>query len=184
VAAVALLALSTVAALAAAAVGTVAALVGSLVVVLPAAWATLALGHHELLDERRLHAEERVEQARAFRALFVARSAEQAVFASRLRDRLAASDRLAAELRGILRLAEARGDEAEDRARSLRARAVGAEARVAELEAELGGRRPELIDELAAWEVVPGVDADTVVDLLAWEERAGSAGFVEQRRRA
>lgn len=160
------------------------ALTAGLLVTLTLCWVAVGLCRDQLADERRRHAEDRADQARAFRLLYLERSAEHALFASRMRDRLLASDRLARELRGILRLAEARGDEAEHRARAARARAVDAEERVAELEARLAGRGAELIDELAAWDVVPGVDVDTVVDLLSWEEGVARARVVEQRRRA
>ena len=184
VAALALLSLSTAAVVVALLVGSAAALGVAAVAGVVLAWTAARLAHDQVVDERRHHAEERVTQARAFRSLYLERSAEHALFASRMRDRVLASDRLVAELRGILRLAEVRGDDAEDRARRATVRAVSAEGRVAELEAELDGRRLEVIDELAAWEVVPGIDADTVVDLLSWEERTTAAKVVEQRRRA
>lgn len=181
--AVSLLLTASAAAVAGLAVGTGPALAAAATVAVVLAWTAAGLLHAQLLDERRHHTEERVDQARAFRALFVERSEDHALFATRMRDRLTAAERLGGELRGILRLAEARGDEAEDRARRESARARAAEGRVVELEAELAGRRPELVDELAAWDVVPGLDGDTVVDLLAWEERTTAPKVVEQRRR-
>jgi hypothetical protein len=169
VAASSLLLVSTAATAVALLVGAASGLAVAAIAAVVLAWGAVHLGAEELADERRRHAEERAELARDFRALFLERSAEHAHFAARMRERLLAAERLDTHLRGILRLAEARGDEAEDR--------------VVRLEAELAGRRPELVDDLAAWEIV-GVAADTVADLLAWEERAGSATVVEQRRPA
>lgn len=183
-AALGLLLVSTAVALTGLFVGTVGALTAAVVASVLLVWVAAHLGHEELVEERQHHAEERVAQARAFRSLYLERGAEHALFASRMRDRVLASDRLNDELRGILRLAEARGDEAEARVRNERRRASAAEARVAELEVELAGTHSELIDELAAWEVVPGVEGDTVVDLLSWEERATAAKVGEQRKRA
>ena len=183
-AALGLLLLSTVAVLTGLFIGTVGALTAAALASVILVWVAAHLGHEELVDERQHHAEERVAQARAFRSLYLERTAEHALFASRMRDRVLASDRLVEELRGMLRLAEARGDEAEARVRSERRRATRAEARVAELEIQLAGIHPDLIDELAAWEVVPGLDGDTVVDLLSWEERATAAKVGEQRKRA
>ena len=182
-AAAALLVVSTAAVVVALLVGTEQAVGTAAVSAVLLAWVVARLGHDELVDERHAHAEDRVAQASAFRSLFLERSAEHALFASRMRNQVLAADRLNDDLRGILRLAEGRADEAETRARFERSRALAAETRVDELESELAGRRPELIDELAAWEVVPGLEADTVVDLLSWEERTGSK-VVEQRRRA
>ncbi len=162
--------------------GTVGALSAAVIASVLLVCGAAHLGHEELVEERQHHAEERVAQARAFRSLYLERSAEHALFASRMRDRVLASDRLVDELRGILRLAEARGDEAEARVRGERRRATAAEARVAELELRLA--EAEVVDELAAWEVVPGVEADTVVDLLSWEERSSAGTVAEQRKHA
>jgi hypothetical protein len=184
VAALALLSLSTAAAVVALLIGTVGALVVAVVAAVVLSWVAARLAHDQVLDERRGHAEDRVDQARAYRSLVLERKAEHTLFASRMRDRVLHAERLAAELRGILRLAEVRADEAEARARQAAVRARTAQVRVVELEAELADRRPDLIDELAAWEVVPGLDQDTVVELLTWEERATAGRVVEQRRRA
>ena len=80
-----------------------------------------------------------------------------------------------AELEGTLRLAEARGDEAEHRLRVERAELFRAEVRVVELEVALERRLSDQIDELAEW---PGDEVDTVVDLLNWEQRVDA----EERR--
>ncbi len=163
VAAAALLLVSTVTAVVALLVGTLGVLTVGVVVALLASWCAARLGHDVLVDERHRHAEERVVQARAFRSLYLDRSSEHALFAGHMRDRLLRSERHVAELRGMLRLAEGR---------------------LAELETRLARPHLELIDELAEWDAVPAVDSGTVVDLLAWEERATTARVVEQRRRA
>ncbi len=141
-AAAALLLLSTLAAVTALLVGTAGALTVAVLAAVVLGWAVARLGHDELVDERRRHGEERVLQAEAYRSLYLERSAEHALFASRMRDRVLAAERLVDEQRGILRLAEARGDQAEGRARREARRARAAEARVSELQAELADRRP------------------------------------------
>ena len=183
-AALALLLLSTATVVVALLVGTTGALTVAAVGAVALAWVAARLVHDQVVDERRSHAEDRVEQARTYRSLFLERSAEHTLFASRLRARVLHGDRLVEELRGLLRLAETRSAEAEARASSERHRATEARARVVELEAALSDRLSEVIDELAEWDAVPGVETDTVVDLLSWEERSTGARVVEQRRRA
>ena len=145
-AALALLTVSTLAAGAALLVGTVTALSLSVVAVVVLGWAVARLGHDQIVEERRLHAAERVVQAQSHRALYLERSAEHALFASRMGDRLLASERRSAEVEERL---------AEEQLRSAR------------LEAELAAVRPELIDELAAWDA-----PDPVAELMDWERRA------------
>ena len=129
------------------------------------AWLLL---HAELRRERVRHAGERLAQAQAFTETFLARSAEHAAFASRTGVELTALRRQVRELEGTLRLAEARGDEAEHRLRQERGLLLRAEIRVIELEVALERRQCDQIDDLAAW---PSDDVDTVVDLLNWEQR-------------
>jgi hypothetical protein len=166
VAASALLLLSTLVAVTALLVGTVGALVAALVAAVVVSWAVARLGHDQLVGERLGHAEDRVTQARAFRSLYLERSAEHALFAAQMRDRLHTSERLGRELRTMVRLAEARADQAQGRVAELEAARDAALAAAAAAEAE------ELVDELAAWDVSPGGRSDRVVDLLAWEQRA------------
>lgn len=124
--------------------------------------------HSRLGAERAQHATDRRAQARSFTEAFVTRSAEHAAYAARTGSLLAALRREVRELEGTLRLAEARGDEAEHRLREERGRALRAEIRVIELEEALDRRQWDQIDELAAW---PADDVDTVVDLLSWDQR-------------
>ena len=76
-------------------------------------------------------------------------------------------------------LAEKRAAEAETRIRREARRATDLESKVSELEEELEIRRAEEEDQLAVWDAaqfqLPGMsgdeDLDTVVDLLAWEDK-------------
>lgn len=124
--------------------------------------------HAELDIERAEHAADRLVQAQSFTETFVARSIEHAAYAARTGAGLSALKREVRELEGTLRLAEARGDEAEHRLREERSRLLRAEIRVIELEVALERHQSDQIDELAAW---PSDDVDTVVDLLGWEHR-------------
>jgi hypothetical protein len=145
---------------------------GAALIVLPplvlacvTAWLLL---HAQLRLERLDHAADRLAQRQSFTEVFVARSDEHAAYASRVGAELVALRRQVRELEGTLRLAEARGDEAEHRLRQERGQLLRAEVRVIELEVALERRLSDQIDELAAW---PGDDVDTVVDLLNWEQR-------------
>ena len=122
--------------------------------------------HTQLRLERVEHAADRLAQAQAFTETFVARSAEHAAYASRTGAQLVALTREVRELEGTLRLADARGDEAEMRLRHERAMLLRSEIRIIELEVALERRQCDQIDELAEW---PADDVDTVVDLLTWD---------------
>lgn len=156
-----------------------AVLSGSWALVVLAALLSVVLGaaatritHSELMETRREAARDRAEQAQAYRALTVARTAENAEFAAGMQARIAAHESQILELEVALttaqkRAAEAtrkmntearRADVAETDGRDLAARLddseqVAAEAivRVAELEAELDALRAEL----AAWQATP-----------------------------
>lgn len=146
------------------------ALTAAALVTLACGWAALRILCTELAQSRRRHLQDRAAQARAFQALDSERSAEHVTFATSMTERLTARAREVRELEGTLRLSEARAADAEARARREGRRADDAQERVVELEVALAIRTAEEADELASWE--PGhPDADTVVDLLAWEER-------------
>ena len=126
----------------------------------------------ELLQSRREAAADRATQAQAYRVMFHERAAEHAEFTTAMTDRLAASDRSIHELEGTIVLAEARAMEAESRVKREARRANEAQELVAELQEQLEIRKAEQADELATWEGWDGAfDAETVVDLLAWEEK-------------
>lgn len=133
--------------------------------------------HSELRHERAEHAADRLAQAESFTQTFVARSVEHAAYAARVTEQVRGLQRQVRELEGTLRLAEARGDEAEHRLRAERSQLFHAEVRIVELEVALERRQSDQIDELAAWSCD---DVDTVVDLLNWEQRV-DAGEQESR---
>jgi hypothetical protein len=143
--------------------------------------------YSELLQSRREAAADRAAQARAYRLMFHERAAEHAEFTTAMTDRLAARDRSIQELEGTIVLAEARAIEAETRVKREARRANEAQDRVVELQEQLEIRKAEQADELATWESWDGaLDAETVVDLLAWEEKvqAGAADSGAERKRA
>ena len=177
----ALLALSTVTAVLALAVGTPSLLATALVVALLAGWLVLRLACTELRLLRRHAARDRAWQAVAFRDHVTRTAAEHRTFAEVVARRLACRDRDVRELEGTLRLSEARADAAEDRVRREVTRVEDARTRIVELEVALAIRRAEEADELATWEP-GGPEVDTVVDLLAWEDRARSGAGSDSRR--
>jgi hypothetical protein len=184
--AVVLLGAGTVAVAVALALATVPALSVASVLALVCGWAAARIIWTELAQTRRAHARDRAAQARAFRELFVERSSEHAAFASAMTDRLVERDREVRELEGTLRLSERRATDAEDRVRREARRTNEAQQRVAELETALAIRTAEEADELASWSPTEAWadldDMDTVVDLLAWEDR-GSTGAQHGHRR-
>ena len=139
----------------------------------------------ELLQSRREAATDRAAQAQAYRTMFHERAAEHAEFTTAMTERLAASDRSIEQLEGTIVLAETRAIEAEARLNRESRRANEAQELVAELQQQLREqlevRKAEQADELASWE---GWDGDTVVDLLAWEEKVQAAtGEAKDERR-
>ena len=153
--------------------GTAALLAAALLAALLAGWLAFRLTCTELRLHR-LHAvRDRAWQAAGFRDHVARTAAEHTEFAAAMTRRLAARDRDVRELEGTLRLSEARADSAEDRVRREVRRVDDARSRIVELEVALAIRRAEEADELATWEP-GGPDVDTVVDLLAWEDRARS----------
>lgn len=142
----------------------------------------------ELLQSRREAAEDRAAQAQAYKSMFAERAAEHAEFTSAMTDRLASRDRSIRELEGTIVLAEKRALEAETRVKREARRANDAMQLVAELQQALEIRKAEEADELASWEGAQPYDQeadtdrevdpelDTVVDLLAWEDKVKAAG--------
>ena len=155
------------------------------VVALVAGCAAARIVHTELRQTRRVHARERAVQAQAFRGLFVERAEQHATFASAMAERLGSTEREVRELEATLRLSERRATDAEERVRREARRGEDARARVSELEVALAIRTAEEADELASWESSREhhLDVDTVVDLLAWEERSSAQQPGTQRRR-
>lgn len=171
-AAVSLLALGTATVVVALSLATVAALSIASVFSLVCGWAAARIVHSELVESRRVHARDRAAQAQSFRVLFTERSEEHASFAAAMGDRLTAREREVRELESTLRLSECRATVAEERVRREARRANEAQERVSELEVALAIRTAEEADELASWVPSGYDDADTVVDLLRWEDRS------------
>ena len=137
----------------------------------------------ELLQSRQEAGRDRAAQAQAYKKMFTERAAEHAEFTSSMTDRLAARDKSIQELEGTILLAEARAIEAETRVKREARRANDAQELVSQLQEQLEVRKAEQADELASWEGWD--DAETVVDLLAWEEKAqAGAGSDEGRKHA
>ncbi|MDP3966783.1 MAG: hypothetical protein Q8Q02_00770 [Nocardioides sp.] len=146
--------------------------------------------HTELLQSRRVHAADRSAQAQAYRRLTDERVAENATFTSAMTARLAGSARSVRELEGTLVLAERRVAESEQKASTAGRRAQAAEQAAVELREALEARVAELAekaeqvrasaeayaDEKAAEEAaVYASEAETIVDLLAWDQRSRPA---------
>jgi hypothetical protein len=126
----------------------------------------------ELLQSRQEAAADRAAQAQAYKKMFSDRAAEHAEFTSVMTDRLAARDKSISELESTIVLAEARAIEAETRVKRESRRANEAQELVAKLQAQLEIRKAEQADELATWDGWDeSMDVETVVDLLAWEEK-------------
>jgi hypothetical protein len=143
------------------------------VVALVCGWAAARIVYTELAQSRRDNAADRAAQAQAYRSLFSARASEHAEFTTAMTDRIVARDREVSELQVSLVEAQRRAGEAEARVQREARRANEAHAQVAALTErvqELEIRRAEQADELATWE-----GFETVVDLMAWEEKVGSA---------
>lgn len=140
--------------------------------------------YSELLQSRQEAAADRAAQAQAYKTMFNERAAEHAEFTSAMTERLAARDKSIHELEGTIVLAEARAIEAETRVKREARRANDAQELVAKLQEQLEIRKAEQADELATWEGFEGMDVETVVDLLAWEEKVqASAGEAKDDRK-
>ncbi|HLN76209.1 MAG TPA: hypothetical protein VK204_04130 [Nocardioidaceae bacterium] len=142
--------------------------------------------YSELLQSRREAAADRAAQAQAYRVMFHERAAEHAEFTTAMTERLASRDKSIQELESTIVLAEARAIEAETRVKRESRRANEAQELVAQLQEQLEIRKAEQADELATWEGWDDAMAETVVDLLAWEEKvqAGSADSKNDRKHA
>ena len=142
--------------------------------------------YSELLQSRREAAADRAAQAQAYRTMFQERAAEHAEFTTAMTERLASRDKSIQELESTIVLAEARAIEAETRVKRESRRANEAQELVAQLQEQLEIRKAEQADELATWEGWDGAMADTVVDLLAWEEKVqvGAADSKDERKHA
>ncbi len=173
--AVALLSAATVAVLAALPTQSPAWLSVSSVFALVCGFAATRIVYNELLQSRREAALDRASQAQAYRSMFSERAVEHAEFTTAMTDRLASRDRSIRELEGTIVLAEKRAMEAETRVKRESRRANEALELVEALQEQLEIRKAEEADELATWDGWQGsMEAETVVDLLAWEDKVNA----------
>ena len=133
----------------------------------------------ELVQSRVEAAADRAAQAQAYKTMFSERAAEHAEFTTAMTERLANRDRSIFELENTIVLAEARAIDAETRVKREARRANDAQELVAQLQEQLEIRKAEQADELATWDGWDGAvfdqEAETVVDLLAWEDKVQAA---------
>jgi hypothetical protein len=156
-------------------------------------WAAARIVYTELAQSRREAAADRAAQAQAYRSMFSERATEHAEFTSAMTERLVRREKEVVELENAVVAAQKRAMEAETRVQRESRRANDAQERVAALPeevAQLQIRKAEEADELASWDaallaqVQPGVE--TVVDLMAWEEKvsAGAQGGESEQKHA
>ena len=135
----------------------------------------------EVVQTRRENAVERAAMARDFGAAMTRAHEEHVTFTSTMNSRVAEKDRTIRALNGTIRLAERRADEAEDRVKREAKRANEAQERLSVLLDEVLIQQSEA---LAGVGVPEAADLPTIVDLLAWEDRASEAMLEDLRREA
>lgn len=170
--AVSLLALATVAVVLAVPTQSPVWLTFSSVFALACGWASARIVYTELAQSRRDNARDKAQQAQAYREMFAERATEHAEFTTAMTDRMKRADEEVAELQSSFVAAQRRAAEAETRVRREAQRANTADGKVAELEQrvqELEVKKAEQTDQLASWD-----GFETVVDLMAWEEKVGA----------
>ena len=158
----------------------------SSVLALACGWAAARIVYTELAQSRRDNARDRAQQAQAYREMFAERAVEHAAFTTSMTDRMRRADAEVAELQDSIVAAQRRAAEAESRVKRESQRALAADGQVAELQqrlkqledekaaqaeqAEQAARAvPEPDEGLATWD-----GFETVVDLMAWEEKVGA----------
>ncbi len=151
----------------------------------------------EVTQTRRDAAVARAEQARDFGHAMTKTHAEHLSYTATMMTRLADRDQAIVSLNGTIRLAEKRADVAEARVKRESKRANDAQERLSTLLEEVRAAQ-EAADQAAAEEsaevwaglgIPEAAELPTVVDLLAWEERAdeallGDADELDTRRHA
>lgn len=178
--AVALLAFATVAVVLAVPTQSPVWLTFSSVLALACGWAAARIVYSELAQSRRDNARDRAQQAQAYREMFAERAVEHAAFTTSMTDRMRRADAEVAELQDSIVAAQRRAAEAESRVKREAQRALAADNQVLELQqrlkqledekAEQAARAVQEPDEgLATWD-----GFETVVDLMAWEEKVGA----------
>jgi hypothetical protein len=165
---------------------TTALLVGSLVLTSSAAVLSLLCGAaatrivmNELAQSRREAARDRAAQARSYLQVAREASLEHSRLAATMTRQVSERDAQIGRLVGTLGLVKRRASAAEEKVKRHAQRTVELQQRLDEVTRELEERN----DSVAVWD---GSDDPTVVDLLAWENRAGaaSADQAEARQQA
>jgi hypothetical protein len=146
---VGLLSLATAVVLLAVSLADVLVLSAAALLALACGWASLRIVWTEVRQSRRFHAADRAAQARAFRELVTEKSAEHAVFAAAMTDRLVARNREVEKLSDALQRYAERAAEAEERVRREARRVAEAQQRVHELQTAFAVRAAEQADGLA-----------------------------------
>lgn len=163
----------------------------------------------EITHTRRTASADRSAQARSFGAAMAVKQAEHTEYTKVMSYRLASRDRTITELEGTVRLAERRADVAEDKVKHEAQRANEAQTRLSDLldevlavqaaaavaEGAAGVDAEAVSDDVAvpATGLLPAdldavaaqlADLPTIVDLMAWEDRANVATVDELRKQA
>ena len=126
-------------------------------VALVLAWGALRTMWTEVLQARRDNAADRAAAAAAYRNLFSVRAGEQAAFATAMTERLAQAHLAQRELEGLIVQHETRAQRAESRLADETVALEAARERMVKLEQAVVALRAE---------------DDSVVDLVAWDEKA------------
>ena len=151
----------------------------------------------EVTQTRRDGALARAEQARDFGHAMTKSHVEHQAFTATITSRLAERDKTIGSLNGTIRLAEKRADVAEARVKRESKRANDAQERLSSLLEQVRAAQ-EAAEKAAAAEskevwaglgIPEAAELPTIVDLLAWEERAaeallGDADELDTRRHA
>lgn len=140
----------------------------------------LRIMYAEVVETRRRSSADRAAQAKSFGAALATQRTEHTAYVSSLNARLSDKDRTITELDGTVRLAERRADLAEDKVKRESQRANDAQSRLAELLDNVLAVR-EGAEESGEASVH---DLPTIVDLMAWEERATDAIVEDLRKEA
>ena len=120
-------------------------------------WGALRIMWTEVLQSRRENAADRAAAATAYRHLFSARAAEHAEFTTAMTERLAQAHLSQRELEGLIVQHETRAQRAESRLADETVALEAARERMVKLEQAVVALRAE---------------DDSVVDLVAWDEKA------------
>ncbi|MFY0406875.1 hypothetical protein [Solicola sp. PLA-1-18] len=166
--AVALLAGASLVVTSAALLATFPVLVGAAALAVVAGVVAARLLSNEIAHTRREWSKDRAQQAKAYQRILSDRTREQATFAQQMTERLTRRDADLLEVRGNLRISEARAHETGQRLEAERRRSAELSETVEGLKAD----QDQVAEALAVWD---GADVPTIVDLLNWEQAATAA---------